>query len=410
MRPVNCTETAHPEIWMRALACAAALLLPLASSALAAPNEQKAAGPSARYLFLSGSVVGEVETDASLKEVRQGGAVTGATLDVCYGNAAISNRKERFVVELKPSGGKLTGSGRTQVGNEPVSVQITRTVEARKYTFEGTIKIGQTEYEVSSSDNADMSEADFTSARATDEVVVPAPDMLIEPGPGTIGARVKLEALPDFAKALKGESLRVRLESLQPDCQALRSGTLVVQADIDPMRSAAAIEKLRKIPGVVLAGWTAGSYATDFAVRIPSADFGGAKPDRDKLTSAIAASAAKALSATVEATTWDDLTGELTVRIKRPNPSYAGLPLTDKIAITFLVGPEKPGASDALVVWTGTITLRTVDEGPEPSLKFVYVLEGTPGSDTIETAPFVEALVQELKGRVWDSGNSQWKP
>jgi hypothetical protein len=395
---------------MRVVALAVAALLPLAPAGWAAPKDQpNAAGSAVRYFLLSGTFVGDVETDATLRETRQGAAVTSAVLDVCYGNATISNRKDRFAVDLTPSAGKLAGTGRTQVGNEPVSVQLIRTADGGKFTFEGTIKIGQAEYEVASPDNGDISEADFRDAQSLDEIIVPAPDTFAEPGPGTVAARVKLEALADFVKALKSENLRVRIETLQPDCQALRAGTIAVQAEIDPMRSAATVAKLRATPNVLLAGWTGGRFSPEYAVRISSADYGGANLDRNKLAAAIAASAAKALSATLETTSWDDPTGELTVRFTRPSLPYAGLALTDKIGLSFLIGPEKPGATDALIVWIGAVTIETVDEGAEPRLKLVKVPEGTPGSDNIDTAPVLPALVNDLKGRLWDPDSKSWK-
>ena len=76
---------------------------------------------------------------------------------------------------------------------------------------------------------------------------------------------------------------------------------------------------------------------------------------------------------------------------------------------TILAPVDFSGATDAVVVWAGTTTMETVDEGAEPRLKFVRVPEGTPGADTVDTAPVTEALVRDLKGRGWDSEKGEWK-
>jgi hypothetical protein len=179
--------------------------------------------------------------------------------------------------------------------------------------------------------------------------------------------------------------------------------------EVDPMRSAALVDKLKGLPGVVRAGWTAGNYSIETAVRVPRAAYGGANFDRDKLIAAVAASAAKAWSATVATVSRDDLTGEITVRFKRPSEAYAKLGLTEIVGLPLLVGPEKLGSTEAVVVWLGVTTLETVDEGPEPRLKTVKVPEGLPGGDNVDTAPVLAALARDLEGKIWDADAARWK-
>lgn len=398
---------------MRAVAFAVAILVPaLAATAEAAPkNPPKAAAPTVGIFDLYGGLVGEVATEATLKETRQGATVTSAVLDVCYALSPTTNRRDRFVVNLAPAGGKLNGTGQTQIGKEPVSVQLVRKPTGKTFAFEGTIKVGAVENKVSSTDNTDVSEKQYRENHPENEVVFPSPPAFTEQAPGTIGARVKLEALGELAKALKGEKARVRLDTLQPDCEALRGGSQAVQIDVDPMRAAALVTKLRSMPGVVLAGWTSGSYGIESAIRLSAADYGGANLDRDKLGSALAAAAAKALSATVHASAWNDVTGELSIKLKRPSQSFAGLGLTDQIELVFQPGPEKPGAADTLAVWLGVTTIETYDEGPEPRMNLAQIPqgEGSPGGDYVDTAPLLAALARELKGRIWDADAKAWK-
>ncbi len=171
------------------------------------------------------------------------------------------------------------------------------------------------------------------------------------------------------------------------------------------------VTKLRALPGVALAGWTGGAYFIENAVKLSAADFGGANLDKDKLASALAASAAKLLSATVTGTKWDTVSGELSIMLKRANPSFVGLGLTDEIELLFLAGPDRPGPTDALVVWVGASTITTKDDGAEPRLKVVQIPqgEGAPPGDYIDAGVLLAALAHDLSGRTWDGGTGAWK-
>jgi hypothetical protein len=72
-----------------------------------------------------------------------------------------------------------------------------------------------------------------------------------------------------------------------------------VQVDVDPERAAELITKVKALPGVTRAGWTSGGIDLSRAIRIPAGSFrdSAGKLDRTKLGDAIAAVAAKALSA-----------------------------------------------------------------------------------------------------------------
>lgn len=391
---------------MRVLALTVAVLTSFTLPASAAPREDRA---TTRYFLLSGTFVGEVETDASLKEIRQGANVTSATIDVCYGSATAANRRDRFVVDLVPGADKLSGTGKSQVRGEPISVQLIRKPEGDKVTFEGAIKVGAETFEVTSPENNDISEAEFREGQTIEEFIFSAPSMFAESSPGTVGVRVRLEALPSLVKALKSENARIRVDTLQTDCPALRGGNQVVQMEVDPMRSAALVDKLKSLPGVVRAGWTAGNYSLENAVRLPRADYGGANLDRDRLVAAVAGSIAKAWEATLDTTARDDITGEIVVRSKRPSQAYAAFGLTETISLPVLIGPEKPGSTEAIVVWLGVPSLDTIDEGADPRLKFVRMPEGQPGSESLDTAPLQAAIARDLNGRVWDADAGAWK-
>src|SRR5947207_9911673 len=99
---------------MRILTLSIAALLAAfagAGSALAQAKKPAApAGEAVRYFQLGGELMGELTYDATLRETRQGGKVVSAVLDVCHSVTASTNRKDRFVVNLKAEGAKLTGT------------------------------------------------------------------------------------------------------------------------------------------------------------------------------------------------------------------------------------------------------------------------------------------------------------
>jgi hypothetical protein len=146
-------------------------------------------------------------------------------------------------------------------------------------------------------------------------------------------------------------------------------------------------------------------------VRFSAADFGGVNLDRDRLASALTATAAKLFSATVKSVKWDDVSGELSIKLKRPNQSFAKLNFTDEISLAFQPGPDRPGITDMFVVWVGAMTIETNDEGAEPRLKLAQIPqgEGGPGGDYIDVGPLLAALASDLKGQTWDDDAKAWK-
>jgi hypothetical protein len=391
---------------MRAIGFSATILTVLLASSAAWPQAK-----TVRYFELSGEILGDLPVDAFLREERQGAKVVAATLDICYSVSLASPRKDRFAVNLKPDADKLVGNGQTQEDKVAVTVRLTRKRSGETTSFTGFIQRGQEKSDVNSTDNSDIDEKEFLEGRAVDDPIVAAPADFTELSPGSIAVRVKRESLGGVVKELKTQNLMVEFESLAPDCVALRSGEQVVHADVDPERAPAVVARLKAMPGVAAAGWIGGSYSIANAVRLPAAAWkgGDGRLDRGKLASAVAASVATSLAATLESTTWDDATGELTIKLKRPNQRVPQLGLTDVVELVVLAGPEKPGATDALIVWFSAPTVTTLDEGPEPRLKFVDVDAGEDEGQGASNDELVSAVAKDLKGKQWDSDQSAWK-
>lgn len=381
----------------------------VAAVALAVSGPCALAQNSVRYFTGLPSLLEELDTDVILKEVRQGGKVVSAELDVCHLPAPNSPLRERFVVALQPQGTRLTGSGQSQESKTPVKVDLNRTVSGDGVTFEGTIRYGERTFKALSEENPAISEQDFKDQNLLDDGIVENPAEFREVTPGAIAFRVNRASLADFLNALRNENVRLQTFSIAPSCDALRRGFLDVQADIDPERAAALIAKAKSLPGVTRAGWTAGGIDLSRAIRFPATGWRDAagKLDRDKLGNALAAAAGKALNGASASAEWDDTTGELEITVKRPDATIPGLSLTEVIEIPLSVSGEKPGAVDLLVVRTGTLSGELEDAAGKPPLSL-----GNQGNsespEPFGTDNLIAALAREFKAERWDSDNESW--
>jgi len=348
--------------------------------------------------------------DVILKETRQGKTVTAAVLDVCYPIAKGSDRKDRFVANLTVSGQTLSGTTQSIGGKLPVTVKLVRKPAGDNFEFKGQISIGQAVTEVNSTDNSDLSEREFQESQTTDDGITPQPKNFTEVSPESIGVRVKLDAASDFLKALKGQDVEISLGSLAVTCDALRAGEQTINLSADPDRAAALIAKFKSAPGVVAAGWTTGVVEMDRTIRFPAADWrNGDRLNKEKLSSAISSVLAGTLSAKPASAEWSAGTGKLKLTFKRPSQTFPALELTDTIEVTALAAPEKPGASDRLMLWISTPVVSTADETAGPKLNLANDSSGEEEGEQKDDNGSVDALAKEFRGQRWDADKSVWK-
>jgi hypothetical protein len=371
-------------------------------------------GQTIRYFQFAGELFDDLQDDGFLRETRQSGKVVSAILDVCYSVSAGSGRKDRFVVELQTEGGKLVGKAESQEEKVPISVNLVRKVTGKTFAFEGTVTRGTVETTISVTDKSDVGEAEFRESLPAEDTIEAQPKDFTELSPGAVDVQVQHAAVVPFVKELRGQDVTVDLGSLVADCAELRSGKQLIQLSVDPERASALIAKLKGLPGVVAAGWGKGTYVIDNAVRLAAADWkSNGKFDRERLA-AVGASAAKTLSAKVDSSTWDAATGELTLKLKRPSDLVPGLDLTENVEFKAIVGPEKPGSDEALIVWVGNTNIEVKDEGTGPRLGVIQPSGGDEESGsvapTVDIVELVAGLVRDLKGRGWDSEAKKWVP
>ena len=398
---------------MRALLfCLVGLLTASSDLALAQMKLSPKAAPGANETRYFTSIDGLMEgnADAILKETRQGKTVTSAVLDVCFPADKGSDRKDRFVVNLAVNGQTLSGTTQSIGDQLPVTVKLVRKPTGDTFEFKGQISIGQSVTEVTSTDNSDLSEKEFRDNQTTDDGIAAAPKDFSEVSPESIGVRVKLEAAPDFLKGLKGQDVEVSLNSLIVSCDALRAGEQTINISVDPDRAAGLMAKFKSLPGVVAAGWTSGIVEMERSIRFASADWrDGDRLDRDKLAAAIANVLSKTLSAKSSSSTWNPNTGKLKLTFKRPSQLFPALGLSETVEVTALVAPDRPGASDRLMLWIGNPVISTKDETAGPKLNLAEESSGDEEGDQKDDNGSVDALAKEFKGQRWDADKSAWK-
>jgi hypothetical protein len=398
---------------MRALLfCLVGLMTASSDLALAQMKLSPKAAPGVNETRYFTSIDGLMEgnADAILKEIRQGKTVTSAVLDVCYPAEKGSDRKDRFVVNLAVNGQALSGTTQSINDQLPVTVKLVRKPTGDTFEFRGQISVGQTVTEVMSTDNSDLSEKEFRDNQTTDDGIAAAPRDFSEVSPESIGVRVKLDAALDFLKGLKGQEVEVSLGSLTVSCDALRAGEQTINISVDPDRAAGLIAKFKSLPGVVAAGWTSGIVEMERSIRFLAADWrDGDRLNRDKLAATIANVLSKTLSAKSSSSAWNPNTGKLKLTFKRPSQILPALGLTDTVEVTALVAPDKPGASDRLMLWISNPVVSTKDETAGPKLNLAEESSGDEEGDQKDDNGSIEALAKEFKGQRWDTDKSAWK-
>ena len=309
--------------------------------------------------------------DVVLKETRQGKTVTAAVLDVCYPAEKGSDRKDRFVANLAVNGQTLTGTTQSIGDKLPVTVKLVRKPTGDSFEFKGQISIGPTVTEVTSSDNSDLSEKEFLDNQSTDDGITAAAKGFHRSVAG-IGrrCRVKLDAAADFLKSLKGEDVEV---GAQQPCGHLRRAARR-RADHQPHGRSGSRRGADRQGQI---GARRGRRRLDHRRRGDGPhhplcrrrlarrrqDQQGQARHRDR-----AACWARRLSAKPAGADWNANTGKLKLTFKRPSQTFPALGLTETIEITALVAPDKPGASDRLMLWISSPAITTTDEGAGPKL------------------------------------------
>jgi hypothetical protein len=160
----------------------------------------------------------------------------------------------------------------------------------------------------------------------------------------------------------------------------------------------------------VTAGWTSGVVEMERSIRFAAADWrDGDKLNKDKIAAAIADVLTKTLAAKSSSAAWNANTGKLKLTFKRLSQLFPALELTETIEVTALLTPEKPGASDRLMLWVGSPVISTADEGAGAKLNLVDESSADEEGDSKDDNGSIDALAKQFRGQRWDPDKSAWK-
>jgi hypothetical protein len=145
-------------------------------------------------------------------------------------------------------------------------------------------------------------------------------------------------------------------------------------------------------------------------IRFAAADWrDGDRLNRDKLAATISNVLAGTLSAKSSAAAWNANNGKLKLIFKRPSQIFPALDLTEVIEVVALVAPDKPGASDRLMLWIGNPAISTTDESAGAKLSLAEETSGEEEGEQKADTGSIDALAREFKGQRWDADKSAWK-
>lgn len=396
-------------------------LLAVALAGLAAPAQAGGRKPApaapaetVRYIATSGTFEDGREVDLVVREARARGKLSSATLDLCYPVSPASGRWDRAVIELKPDGAGLRGTGTSEVERSAMDVRLQRKGSGQTITYEGTIRRGNEQVRLTAEPGQESDETTFREEQEAQGVaVVERPQDFLEVTAEALSARVRREALASVVDALRRETVQIAPLGLTVDCAVLRTGMHQLLLVVDPNAAADLVERLRRIDGIASVGWQASEADPSGAIRIPAEAGRGAdgRVDESAIAAAVSRLAAEVTGAKEKGISpRKPMSGEQTVVLTRPSEFTPVQGMVDEIEITVKVVPEKPGAQDKMILFVTPSAIRLKDAGADPKLNFS---EGTMNDTAELTAwaePLAAAVAQKLNGERWDTEAANWKP
>lgn len=349
----------------------------------------------------------KIHTDVVLRERRIGTTVESAELDLCLGDYA-AFKWDRVVIALKAEGEDFTGSGVSEIEKVPISFRYSRRFKGKDLNFIGALTVGKETVLFESERVLESTEKQHSESTYT-LTLVENPSDFTNVSPQWLTLKVKLGKMPAVLEVLRKEDIVLDSQNgLAEDCQVLRSRAQFIQFEIQPERAPAAVERLRKIDGVIAAGWGGASWMT-YAVRLPAAAWvSGGKPDRAKLEKELAKSIATAVQAEILSTSWDQTKGDLVLKLKRNSIKFRALGLMELLEVRVLAEHERLGNSGDIVVWILNHTAALADEGSGPRMKIQPVSEIGGEGIYLDQEAIAKQIAADLKGKTWNSETEKW--
>jgi len=350
----------------------------------------------------------QVSVETVLREKRVGSNVTSAQVDICLADYS-GGKWDRVVIDLKPEGNTLKGSGISQNNKSPITFQYTFEHKGEDLNLSGTLTVGGKSVPFKQERISEQTEKEYKE-NLYELAIVDAPADFSAVSPQWVIVKVKRGKLASVFDRLRKESVQVDSQfGLVEDCAVLRADYHIVQFATAPERARSFVPELRKMDGVIGAGW--GNFLSYmYAVRLPGdAWSSGGKPDRRKLQAALEKSVLRVVGGKLDSATWDPVTGDLVVQSKRPSVKYPKLGLTELVEVRLLAEYEKLDSSQNLIVWVLTAGAKLADVGPGPRLQFKLISEIGAEGIYLEQDTISSAIARDLKGVTYDMENEKWR-
>ena len=358
------------------------------------------------YVWLSFELPENVSSDGIIRETRAGDRLAAAQIDFCF-QREFQGKWDRIVLPLKVEGDRVSGSGTSSLGKIPVAIDLTKTRTKDTIAYGGTVSIAGQKTKVEQDNLTFRSLEDLNDTR---EMVMleENPADFTAVSPQTVAVRFKLGELKNVLSALRGEAIVLDTNyGLIENCNALRTKEQTLQFMTPPENAPALVAKLRKLPGVLAAGWT-GYVALEQAVRVSSANWtSNGKLDREKLTQKLAATVAPVLGGKVISSRWEKATGQLVVELVRPSVRFQDAGFSEAVTVRLLVAPERLSSSEYFVVSVVSATANLLDEGAGARLDIPPFPE-VGGEGYVATEKLVAAIAKDLHGAMWEAGSEKW--
>lgn len=352
--------------------------------------------------------------DLRIIETQSGATLQTATADLCFAKnidfshgVMILGDYDRVVVPLKIDGQSLAGSTVSEVNKQPVSFNLRRQGGTDgKVSFAGTVTIEGVAYRV---DHAARHGVAFVEDEPFMKAELKPESFGHVVAPNTLAVTIKRGSLPELIAFLRSATatLDVLSGTSQP-CLDLRLATQQFRVLTAPDRSQALVDALRKLPYVTEAGWTVSIYAQPAARVSANGWVTNGVLDRKTVSAGLSSAIAKHIGGSVVSVDWDDKTGELKVKLKRPSKLFPGIGLTENFDAAVLVAPERFGDTNQAIVWSPIIHGDIADEsgGTRVGLVPLTLYAGPPEGIVINIEG--EVLGKLLQAEWWDSEKSEW--
>lgn len=350
----------------------------------------------------------QISVDNVLREKRDGAKVTSAKIDICLSDYS-AGKFDRVVIDLKPDGNLLSGSGFTQIQKTPVTFRYTYEHKGNDLNISGTLTVDGQKVSFEQERINEQTEQQYQETVYTVPAIVEAPADFSAVSPQWIGLKVKRGKLASVLDRLRKENVQIDSQfGLVEDCAVLRSETHIIQFSIAPERAKALIPELRKVDGVTSAGWS-NFLSYIYGVRLPgNAWSAGGKPDRKKLQTELAKSVKSFTGGKVTSSFWDETTGDLVVQISRDSVKYPRLGFTELVEVRILAEYEKLDSPEHLVVWVLTAGAKLADLGAGPRMKIQVVSEIGAEGIYLDPDAISKKIARDLKGITYNMETEKW--